>query len=95
MKYMTVLMFVALLSLTGCIQTPPPKPTLVIQCPPLVTYTPQFQQGFADEVDAMIESKAHYPYIERFLLDAQASREAIRQCQLHAKQLEEKQTSNK
>lgn len=55
--------------LTGCVQT-------VSSCPPLKTYTPEFNARLADEVEAMPEDSAAL----RAILDYAALRDQVKAC---------------
>jgi len=65
----------ALLVLASCTQCP--APSYVSACPPLVKYTPQFEQSAADQLATIPDGSP----ISTMLIDYGNLRQAVRTCQ--------------
>ena len=75
MKQIAVL--IAVVSLSGCAETVY-RTKLEVYCPPIQTYTPEFNNQLADELDAVEGTDGH---IQTAIADYAKLRDRIRACE--------------
>jgi len=73
----------AVISLTGCAETVY-RTQLEVYCPPLFTYSEEFNQELADELDALPEGSNAIPAV---ITDYIKTRDRIRNCEAEKEKL--------
>ena len=81
MKILTLLALTT--SLTGCAETVY-RTQLEVYCPPLAQYTPEWNNGLADELDALPDDSTRIPLA---ITDYARLRDRIRLCEKEKEEL--------